>query len=53
VSEVFVRTRARRDILSSADYLEENGSPDTAQRFLDATQSAFEALAKMPKLGAF
>jgi toxin ParE1/3/4 len=49
--EVFVRARARRDILSSADYLDEHGSPETAQRFLDATQSTFQALAKMPKLG--
>ena len=49
--EVFVRARARRDILSSAAYLEEHGGAETAQRFLDATQSTFDALAKMPKLG--
>ena len=51
-AQVFVRPRARRDILSNAEYLEENGGVETAQRFLDATQSTFEALARMPKLGA-
>jgi toxin ParE1/3/4 len=51
VTEVFVRARARRDILSNAAYIEEHGGEETAQRFLDATQSTFEALAKMPKLG--
>jgi toxin ParE1/3/4 len=50
--QVFVRPRARRDILSNAEYLEENGGVETARRFLDATQSTFEALARMPKLGA-
>ncbi|MGA3263262.1 MAG: type II toxin-antitoxin system RelE/ParE family toxin [Terracidiphilus sp.] len=52
MAEVFVRARARRDILSNVEYLEEQGGMETAQRFLDATQSTFEALAKMPKLGA-
>jgi len=52
LAEVFVRARARRDILSNAEYLEEHGGRETAQRFLDATQSTFEALARMPKVGA-
>ena len=51
MAEVFVRARARRDILSSAEYLDEHGGAETAQRFLDATQSTFEALAKMPRVG--
>jgi toxin ParE1/3/4 len=51
LAEVFVRVRARRDILSNAEYLEEHGGEETAQRFLEATQNTFEALAKMPKLG--
>jgi toxin ParE1/3/4 len=51
LAEVFIRARARRDILSSAEYLEEIGDMETAQRFLDATESTFEALANMPKLG--
>ena len=51
MAEVFVRARARRDILLNAEYLEEHGGMETAQRFLDATRSTFEALAKMPKLG--
>jgi len=50
-ARVFVRARARRDILSNAAYLEEHGGLETAQRFLVAIQSTFEALAKMPKLG--
>ena len=52
MAEVFVRAHARRDILSNAEYLEEHGSAETAQRFLDATQKTFEALARMPKAGA-
>jgi len=48
---VLVRARARRDILSNAEYLEEHGGPETAQRFLDAVQSTFESLAQMPKMG--
>ena len=51
MADVFVRARARRDILSNAEYLEEHGGVEAAQRFLDATQDTFEALAKMPKLG--
>jgi toxin ParE1/3/4 len=52
LAEVFVRARARRDILSNAEYLEEQGGLETALRFLDATQKTFEALARMPKIGA-
>ncbi|HEY1211119.1 MAG TPA: type II toxin-antitoxin system RelE/ParE family toxin [Terracidiphilus sp.] len=52
MAEVFVRAHARRDILSNAEYLEEQGGLETAQRFLDATQKTFEALARMPKVGA-
>ena len=51
MAEVFVRARARRDILSNAEYLEEHGGVETAERFLVATRGTFEALAKMPKLG--
>ena len=51
MAEVFVRARARTDILSNAEYLEEHGGVETAERFLNATQSTFEALAEMPKLG--
>jgi toxin ParE1/3/4 len=51
LAAVFVRARARRDILSNAEYLEEQGGVVTAQRFLDATRSTFDALAMMPKLG--
>ncbi len=52
MAEVFVRARARRDILSNAEYLEEHGGLETALRFLDAIQNTFEALARMPKMGA-
>ena len=49
---MLVRPRARRDILSNADYLEEHSGTRTAQRFLAATQSTFESLARTPKAGA-
>ena len=52
MGEVFVRARARRDILLNAEYLEEHGGIETAQRFLDAARTTFEALAGMPKAGA-
>jgi toxin ParE1/3/4 len=52
LAKVFVRARARRDILSNAEYLEEHGGAETAHHFLDATQKTFEALARMPKMGA-
>ena len=51
MAEVFVSARARRDILTNAQYLEEQGGLETAQRFLDATQNTFAALARMPKAG--
>ena len=53
LADVSVRRRDRRDILSSAEYLDEHGSAEIAQRFLDAIQGTFEELAKMPKLGAY
>jgi toxin ParE1/3/4 len=51
VAAVFVRARARRDILSNAMYLREHGGSEIAQRFLESLQNTFESLAKMPKLG--
>jgi toxin ParE1/3/4 len=51
LAKVLVLARARRDILLNAEYLEEHGGIELAQRFLVATQTTFEALAKMPKLG--
>jgi toxin ParE1/3/4 len=51
LAEVIIRARARRDILSNAEYLEEHGGVETAQRFIDATRSTFDELAKMPNLG--
>jgi toxin ParE1/3/4 len=51
VANVFVRARARRDIREIAGYLDEQGGEELAQRFVDATQDTFEALAAMPKTG--
>ena len=51
MAHVVVRARARRDILESAAYLEEQGGVLPARRFVDATRETFEALAAMPKTG--
>jgi toxin ParE1/3/4 len=51
-AEVLVRARARRDILSNAEYLEEHGGAEIADRFLDAIRSTFETMAKTPKIGS-
>jgi len=51
LARVLVRARARRDILQNAGYLEEKGGEALAQRFVDAAQETFEALAVMPRAG--
>ena len=50
---VFVRTAAREDILRQYFYyLVEKDAVRIAERFLDAVQSATEALCRMPRAGA-
>ncbi len=48
---VLVRARARRDILRSAEYLEEEGGEPLAQRFINAVRDTFDALAGVPNAG--
>ena len=47
---VFVRPRAREDIIEQTLYIAED-NPDAADRFLDAVERAFEILADMPEMG--
>ena len=48
-----IRTSAREDILRQfAYYLDEKATPQTARRFLDATESAIAILDGMPGMGA-
>ena len=49
-SEVSKTPQARTDLLEIADYLAQ-GTLETAFRFLDAAEVAFELLAGMPELG--
>lgn len=42
--------QARRDLLELADYIARD-SLDTAERFLDAAEAAFQLLASTPELG--
>jgi toxin ParE1/3/4 len=42
--------QARRDLLQLADYIARD-SLDTAERFLDAAETAFYLLADMPEMG--
>lgn len=44
--------QAKRDLLAIAHYLEQTASLATAMRFLNAAQSAFESLARLPGLGS-
>jgi plasmid stabilization system protein ParE len=51
--KVLIRTAARADILRQyAYYLDEKDAPAAAQRFLDAVESAIDALCRMPGMGA-
>ncbi len=49
---VLLSPRADTDIDEHFTYLAEEGSLDTAARFLAATESGFQALLEMPELGA-
>ncbi|MEP7350980.1 MAG: type II toxin-antitoxin system RelE/ParE family toxin [Sphingorhabdus sp.] len=46
-----LRAAAQRDIDSLADYLETEAGKEVAQRFIDAAQASFVALAAAPHLG--
>jgi toxin ParE1/3/4 len=46
-----LRAAAQRDIDSHADYLEAEAGKDVAQRFIDAAQASFVAVAASPHIG--
>lgn len=51
--KVFIRSKAREDILRQYEYyLDAKDAPAVARRFLDAVESAIEALSRMPDIGA-
>ena len=49
---VLKRVAAKRDLTDHFVFLGENASVDVARRFLHAANVSFQALAKMPELGA-
>ena len=51
-SRVRRRTLAERDLVEHFIYLAENAGVETAKRFLEAAESTFQQLARMPEMGA-
>ncbi len=51
LSSVFVRPRARRDLVDCAAYLENEAGIELADHFVAAARETFEALAYMPRMG--
>lgn len=49
--EVFIRPRARQDLVEQALYIAE-ASPEAADRFVDAIENSLATLADMPEMGA-
>jgi toxin ParE1/3/4 len=52
MARVLKRVAAKRDLIDHFVFLGENASVDVARRFLHAANISFQALAKMPELGA-
>ncbi len=52
MARVFKRVAAKRDLTDHFVFLGESAGMDTARRFLHATNVSFEALARMPAMGA-
>ena len=51
--KVFIRAVARSDILRQFEYyLDDKNAPAIARQFLDAVESAIDALCQMPDMGA-
>ena len=46
------RPAAIEDLVAQGEYYVEQGSPETAVRFLEAADAAFEQLARRPGIGA-
>jgi toxin ParE1/3/4 len=52
MARVLKRVAAKRDLTDHFVFLGENASVDVARRFLQSAAASFQALAKMPELGA-
>jgi toxin ParE1/3/4 len=52
MARVLKRAAAKRDLTDHFIFFGENASVDVARRFLHAANVSFQALAKMPELGA-
>lgn len=52
MARVIKRVAAKQDLTDHFVFLGENASVDVARRFLHACNVSFQALAKMPELGA-
>jgi toxin ParE1/3/4 len=52
MATVFIRERAREDLLAHFVYLAENAPGDVADRFLQSAQVSFDELASNPQMGS-
>ena len=52
MARVYQRAAARRDLIGHFVHLAENAGLDTAERFLQNTQTSFDDLAEQPMIGA-
>lgn len=50
--DVIKHAEAERDLLEIADYYDQEGDLDLAERFLDAAEEAFRFLADFPEAGS-
>ena len=50
-SRIIRRPSAIEDLVAQGNYYVQQGSPETAARFLDAAEKAFRLLARHPRLG--
>jgi toxin ParE1/3/4 len=52
VRQLIVTPQARRDLLESAEYLQQEGGLALAERFLEAVHQDFGLLVRMPEAGS-
>jgi toxin ParE1/3/4 len=50
-TQILIRPAARRDLIESYDYLNDDAGVSTADRFLDGIESAAHLLIRRPKVG--
>jgi plasmid stabilization system protein ParE len=51
VPELIIAPAARQDVLDQAEYYRDQGTPDTAERWLLRTRQTFEYVAAHPGMG--